>query len=100
MREVKHSPRRSAKRTCPRRILLACQAASRGADPHGLRGTLSMWPRARCRQRPALFGAVHAAISVGFLVAIFYVWWCVVTRRRDLWVRLAVAALAAEGAVV
>jgi hypothetical protein len=39
-------------------------------------------------------------ISVAFLVAIVYVWWCALTRRRDRWLRLAVAALAAEGSVV
>jgi hypothetical protein len=33
-------------------------------------------------------------------MAIVYVWWCAVTRRRDRWLRLAIAALAAEGTVV
>jgi hypothetical protein len=42
----------------------------------------------------------HGAISVAFLVAIAYVWWCALTRRRDRRLRLAVAALVAEGTVV
>jgi hypothetical protein len=37
---------------------------------------------------------------MAFLAAIVYVWWCAMTRRRDRWLRLAVAALAAEGTVV
>jgi hypothetical protein len=37
---------------------------------------------------------------MAFLGAIVYVWWCAVTRRRDRLLRLAIAALAAEGTVV
>jgi hypothetical protein len=37
---------------------------------------------------------------VAFLGAIFYVWWCALTGRRDRWLRLAVVALVAEGAFV
>jgi hypothetical protein len=46
------------------------------------------------------FRAAHGAIAVAFLGAIVYVWWCAVTGRRDRRLRLAVVALAAEGAVV
>jgi hypothetical protein len=46
------------------------------------------------------FRAGHAAITVGFLGAIGYVWWCAVTGRRDRWLRLAAGALVAEGAFV
>lgn len=46
------------------------------------------------------FQAAHGAISVAFLVAIAYVWWCAITRRRDCWLRLAVSALATEGVFV
>ena len=46
------------------------------------------------------FRAVHGLITVAFLLAIAYVWWCALTGRRDRWVRLAVAALVAEGAFV
>ncbi len=46
------------------------------------------------------FRAAHGAITVAFLAAIIYVWWCAVTRRRDRWLRVAVAALVTEGAVV
>jgi hypothetical protein len=57
-------------------------------------GTDRLSPAARaCR-------GAHVAITVAFLAAIVYVWWCALTRRRDRWLRLAVAALVAEGAVV
>ena len=46
------------------------------------------------------FRVAHAAISVAFLLAIAYVWWCAVTRRRDRALRFAVFALVTEGAVV
>ena len=42
----------------------------------------------------------HGAIAAGFLGAIAYVWWCGLTGRRDRRLRLAVAALLAEGAFV
>jgi hypothetical protein len=57
-------------------------------------GTERLSPAARA------FRAAHGAITVAFLAAIVYVWWCALTRRRDRWLRLAVAALVAEGAVV
>jgi len=46
------------------------------------------------------FRAGHGAITVAFLGAIAYVWWCALTGRRDRWLRLAVVALVAEGAFV
>jgi hypothetical protein len=46
------------------------------------------------------FRALHGLIAVAFLVAIGYVWWCALTRRRDKWLRVAIAALVAEGAFV
>jgi hypothetical protein len=46
------------------------------------------------------FRAVHGLITVAFLPAIVYVWWCALTGRRDRWLRVAVAALVAEGAFV
>jgi hypothetical protein len=46
------------------------------------------------------FRAGHGAITVAFLAAIAYVWWCGLTRRRDRWLRLAVVALVSEGAFV
>jgi hypothetical protein len=46
------------------------------------------------------FRAVHGAITVAFLLAIVYVWWCALTGRRDRWLRVAVAALVTEGAFV
>jgi hypothetical protein len=54
------------------------------------------------RMSPAAraFRAGHGAISVAFLGAIVYVWWCALTGRRDRWLRLAVVALLAEGAFV
>jgi hypothetical protein len=46
------------------------------------------------------FRALHAAIAVGFLAAIGYVWFCVLSGRRGRALNLASAALIAEGAVV
>jgi hypothetical protein len=46
------------------------------------------------------FRTVHAAIALGFLSAIAYVWWCAITDRRDSWLRVAMGALVAEGALV
>ena len=46
------------------------------------------------------FRAVHGLIAVAFLLAIVYVRWCALTGRRDRWLRVAVAALVAEGAFV
>jgi hypothetical protein len=39
-------------------------------------------------------------VALAFLLAIGYVWWCALTGRRDRWLRVAVTALATEGAVV
>jgi hypothetical protein len=39
------------------------------------------------------FRAVHGLIAVAFLLAIGYVWWCALTRRRDRWLHVAVTAL-------
>ena len=47
----------------------------------------------------ALRGA-HAAISVAFLSAIAYVWWCALTGRRGPLLRVAVGALPGEGIIV
>lgn len=60
-----------------------------------------MRPRGR-RLGPAAaaFRFVHAAIAAGFLLAIGHVWWCAVTGRRGPLLHAAVAALAAEGALV
>jgi hypothetical protein len=44
--------------------------------------------------------AAHALIAAGFLAAIGQVWWSALTRRRGPLLRPALAALAAEGAVV
>src|SRR3954463_1627657 len=43
------------------------------------------------------FRAAHGAITVGFLGAIVYIWWCALTGRRDRRLRLAVAPLGTEG---
>lgn len=51
--------------------------------------------------RPALaLRAAHALISLGFLSAIGYVWWCGLTRRRGRLLRWATTALAAEALAV
>src|SRR5688500_16607581 len=44
--------------------------------------------------------AAHAAVAIGFLSAIAYVWWCGLTRRREPLLRAAVAALTIEGVAV
>jgi hypothetical protein len=46
------------------------------------------------------FRAAHTGIAVAFLGAIVYIWWCALTGRRDRRLRLAVAALVAEGTCV
>jgi hypothetical protein len=42
----------------------------------------------------------HVAISLGFLGAIGYLWWCALTRRRGRLLRAAVTALTLEGVAV
>ena len=44
--------------------------------------------------------AGHAAVALAFLASIAYIWICAITGRRGPRLRLAVTALAAEGAVV
>jgi hypothetical protein len=46
------------------------------------------------------FRALHGLISVAFLLAIAYVWWCALSGRRDRWLGVAVGALVVEGAFV
>jgi hypothetical protein len=43
---------------------------------------------------------VHAAIALGFLSAIVYVWWCALTGRRNRLLRVAATSLVAEGVFV
>jgi hypothetical protein len=59
--------------------------------------------RMKARKLSALalaFRAFHTLVAAGFLAAIGYVWWCALTGRRDPALRIAVAALVAEGACV
>jgi hypothetical protein len=44
--------------------------------------------------------AAHGLIACGFLASIGYVWWCAFTGRRGRLLRLAIAALVSEGALV
>lgn len=44
--------------------------------------------------------AAHAGISVVFVSAIGYVWWCALTRRRGTLLRASVTALTIEGIAV
>jgi hypothetical protein len=46
------------------------------------------------------FRIAHGAITVAFLGAIVYIWWCALTGRRDRKLQLAVVALVTEGACV
>jgi hypothetical protein len=58
--------------------------------------------RRRVRLTPAIlvWRAGHAAIALVFLSSIAYVWWCALTGRRGRLLRVAIVALAGEGAVV
>lgn len=47
-----------------------------------------------------VFRTAHAAIAASFLLAIAYVWWCALTGRRGRLLRVALTALAGEGALV
>jgi hypothetical protein len=47
-----------------------------------------------------IFRVLHAAIAAVFLVAIVYVWWCALSGRRGVLLRVAVTALLAEGILV
>jgi hypothetical protein len=47
-----------------------------------------------------IFRVLHAAIAAAFLVAIVYVWWCALSGRRGVLLRVAVTALLAEGILV
>ena len=77
-------------------------------------GRIAAWPR---RSRPEKDGSAASGASAssgrrpglphcargdrgGFLAAIVHVWACALTGRRDPWLRVAVAALTLEGAVV
>lgn len=52
--------------------------------------------------KPAVLAwrAGHGVIAIGFLTAIAYIWFCALTGRRTPLLRAAIAALAAEGALV
>jgi hypothetical protein len=67
---------------------------------HGVLGILMSVATEHLSPAARAFRAAHGAITVAFLAAIVYVWWCAITRRRDRWLRLAVAALVTEGAFV
>ena len=67
---------------------------------HNVLGILISMATERLSPAARAFRAAHGAITVAFLAAIIYVWWCALTRRRDRWLRLAVAALVTEGAFV
>jgi hypothetical protein len=61
---------------------------------------LATMASARLSPAARAFRAAHGAIAVAFLGAIVYIWWCALTGRRDRRLRLAVAALVAEGTCV
>src|SRR5215217_2837810 len=57
--------------------------------------------RVRKLSRAALaFRAFHGVIAVEMLLAIAYVWWCALSRRRDRLLRIAVATLIGDGVLV
>jgi hypothetical protein len=55
---------------------------------------MSLSPAARA------FRTLHAVIATTFLGAIFYVWFCALTGRRDRLLTAAIAGLVTEGVVV
>jgi hypothetical protein len=67
---------------------------------HGVLGILMSVATERLSPAARAFRTAHGAVTVAFLVAIVYVWWCALTRRRDRWLRLAVSGLVTEGVVV
>ena len=50
-------------------------------------------PTVKLSRGALAFRTFHAAIAVEQLLAIAYVWWCVLSRRRDRLLRIAVATL-------
>src|SRR4051812_20914790 len=71
-----------------------------GSSPAGAACRTIIDRMAKLSPAARAFRAVHALIALGFLGAIGYVWFCVLTGHRDRRLRLASAALVAEGAVV
>jgi hypothetical protein len=57
-------------------------------------------PAARLSPAALALRAAHAGISIAFLSAIVYVWWCGLTHRRGPLLRGAVTALTLEGVAV
>ena len=57
-------------------------------------------PTVKLSRGALAFRTFHAAIAVEQLLAIAYVWWCVLRRRRDRLLRIAVATLIGEGVLV
>jgi hypothetical protein len=57
-------------------------------------------PTAKLPPAARAYRAVHAAITLAFLLAIGYVWWCALTGRRGPLLRVAVTALVGEGMLV
>jgi hypothetical protein len=47
-----------------------------------------------------LWRAGHAVIAIGFLASIGYIWWCALSGRRGPLLRVVIAALVGEGALV
>jgi hypothetical protein len=43
---------------------------------------------------------IHNAIGAGELVCLGYVWFCALSRRRDVWLRASIAVLIGEGAAL
>jgi hypothetical protein len=62
---------------------------------------ISGFPR-RTRLPPLIIAwrTGHALIAVVFLASIAYVWWCALTGRRGALLRVTIAGLVGEGAIV
>ena len=54
----------------------------------------------RVRAAVIAWRTAHALVAAGFLTAIGYVWWCALSGRRGRFLRLAMAALIGEAALV
>ena len=67
---------------------------------HPMRSTSAAPAKAALSPAVLVWRAAHGLIAIGFLASIGYMWWCALTGRRGPWLRVAIAALVGEGALV
>src|SRR4051812_8647385 len=81
-------------------VSLCMGSGARAIDSAGLDRNAPGVSEAKLSVAARAFRALHGLVSAAFLLAIGYVWWCALTGRRDGRLRVAVAALLTEGALV